>query len=271
MELFHRDLGGAGLPILILHGLFGSSRNWLTAGAALARFGRVRALDLRNHGGSPHAPTHSLDDLVDDLEEWIARHLGTGPAGERPVLVGHSMGGLAVMGFALRRPGRVRALIVVDMAPRAYPFHFEAQLEALRLDLSRFTTRAQVEAAVAPLLPDPEVRRFLLMNAERSDGGFRWVLNREALAQASFLSDAARLGAPGEVYPGPALFLAGGRSDHVQPEDVPLIRRLFPAARVETVPGADHWVQHSAPREFLRLTGGFLAGLADPADPRARG
>ena len=214
MELFHRDLGGTGRPIVILHGLFGSSRNWTAAGAALKAHGRVFALDLRNHGRSPHAPTHSLEDLADDLEEWVSRHLG-----EAPVLVGHSMGGLAAMACALRRPARAAALppaalVVVDMAPRAYPFHFEAQLAALALDLSRFSSREELERALEPLLPDRGMRQFLLMSAERAGEGYRWVLNGEALRKATFLEDAARLGAePAGQYRGPALFLAGERSD----------------------------------------------------------
>lgn len=255
MQLYHRDLGGQGRPIVILHGLFGSSKNWVSAGRALSPWGRVYALDQRNHGRSPHAPSHSLADLTADLGEWIGRHLA-----EPPVLIGHSMGGLAAMAFALQRPGRAGALVVVDIAPRVYPQRHEPQLRALGLDLSGFATRAQIDRALESLLPDPKERQFLLMSAERAGAEFRWVLNRQALERATFAQDFGRIPAASE-FRGPALFLLGGRSDHVRPEDLPEIRRRFPAARIETVPGADHWLHHSAPGEFRRLVGGFLESL----------
>jgi pimeloyl-ACP methyl ester carboxylesterase len=253
MDLFHRDLGGRGTPIVILHGLFGSSRNWVAAGRALTRYGRVLALDLRNHGESGHAATHSLFDLMGDLEEWTARHLD-----REPVLLGHSMGGLAAMGYALTRPERARALIVVDVAPRGYAEGHEPELAALRLDISRFASRGEIDRAMEPLLPDPQKRQFLQMNAERSGGGFRWRINRAALERATFSTDFSRVA--GE-YRGDALFLIGGQSDYVREEDHTLIRRFFPAARLEVIARGGHWLHNDAPAELQQAVGRFLEEL----------
>jgi len=111
--LFHRDLGGAGKPALIvLHGLLGSSRNWQSTGSDLAARYQVWALDLRNHGRSPHEAEMSYEAMVADVIAWMD---GQGIA--RAALMGHSMGGKVAMLLACRHPERVERLVVVDIAP----------------------------------------------------------------------------------------------------------------------------------------------------------
>ena len=176
MRLAHTAFGGQGPPLLILHGLFGSSKNWASVGRYLAGYCRPYALDLRNHGQSPRSPSHSLEDLVGDLEQWVRENLS-----EPPVLLGHSMGGLAAMGYALRHPSEVRALAVVDIAPRAYGHSYEAEFRALRLDLSAYKSRVEIDRALAVLLPDERTRRFFQTSLEPGPGGFRWTVNGPAL------------------------------------------------------------------------------------------
>lgn len=258
MRLHHRDFGGAGTPILILHALFASSKNWVSVGQHLSRHGHALALDLRNHGDSPHADSHSLADLVADVEQWAADNLAAAP-----VLLGHSMGGLAAMAYALRHPGDVRALIVVDIAPRYYGHRYEGELAALRLDLSRCRTRREVDEALAPLIPDPAVRSFFQMSVEKTEGpagGYRWKINGPALADSALLRGEGFELLEGR-YPGPALFVAGGASSFITPADHPLIRERFPAAQIHTIPGADHWLHHSAAAAFLAEVEDFLHSL----------
>jgi esterase len=250
MELSSLDFGGRGRRILILHGLFGSARNWVTVGRFLSHYGRAVALDCRNHGNSPHAPTHSLTDLIADLSGYIE-----GCCPEPPLLVGHSMGGLTAMGCALLYPEAIDGLIVVDIAPRAYSLDIEAELAALRIDLSGMKTRQEVDAAMAPLIPDRGLRQFLQLNLERQEGGFRWKLNVPALEQATFAAGLPAL--PGR-YEGRTLFVRGGASDYVPDSDLPLIARRFPRSTVETLPGADHWLHHSARPRFEAILERFL-------------
>jgi esterase len=179
MDLAFRDFGGSGPPILFLHGLFGSAQNWASVGRGLAAHGRCIGLDMRNHGRSPHAASHSLADCVADLREWAARHA------EGPVrMVGHSLGGLAAMGFAIAHPDLTEAVAVIDIAPRAYPLDHQQEFAALRTDLGGCASRAELDALLAPLLPDQPMRQFLLTNAVRSEDGrsFRWQLNVAGLA-----------------------------------------------------------------------------------------
>lgn len=84
-------------PIIVLHGLFGSSKNWLSVGDFLSQYADVYLLDLRNHGDSPHSSEHSIASMVEDIEVWVTKQKL-----EKPVILGHSMGGLVSMGFALK-------------------------------------------------------------------------------------------------------------------------------------------------------------------------
>lgn len=258
MELASRDLGGNGRPIVILHGLFGSSQNWSSMGRRLAGRGRCVAIDLRNHGDSPHASTHSLDDCVEDLRDWIERNLDAPPR-----LVGHSMGGLVAMGFAIAHPSMTAGLAVIDIAPRAYPLDHERELQALRTDISGCRTRGELDVLLAPILPDPLVRQFLLTNAVRAHGhagsgsaGFRWRLNVATLESSSISGDFSRVTGR---FEGPALFVAGGKSDYLREGDHEQVLRHFPRARIECIPSADHWPHVSAPQELEALLVAFLA------------
>src|ERR1019366_6953566 len=108
--LFHRDFGGGEAPAsVILHGMLGSSRNWQTVGRELGAARRVCALDLRNHGMSPHADSMTYDEMAGDVLAWMDAH-GVG----RAELIGHSMGGKVAMLLACRHPERVGRLVVVD-------------------------------------------------------------------------------------------------------------------------------------------------------------
>lgn len=256
MELAFRDLGGSGAPIVFLHGLFGSAQNWASVGRRLSDLGRAFALDLRNHGSSPHAPTHTLADSVEDLREWVARHAG----GSVLRLVGHSMGGLVAMAFAIGHPGSVGALAVIDIAPRAYPLDHEREFAALATDIGGAGSRADLDAMLAPVLPDPAARAFMLTNAvRRSPGqGFRWRIYTPALLASTISRD---FPAVTGAFEGPALFVAGGRSSYLTRNDHAEILRRFPRARIEVIPGADHLPHVSAPAELEAVLRCFLGSI----------
>jgi esterase len=255
VELGFREIGGEGRPIVLLHGLFGSSQNLSGVGRRLTPYGRVFSLDLRNHGGSPHTETHSLSDCVADVAGWAARHAG-GPIG----LLGHSMGGLVAMAFAIEHPRLTERLLVEDIAPRPYPLDHESEFRALATDISGCATRSELDALLAPLVPDAMVRGFLLANAVRDGRGFRWRLGLAALRSSTLLGDFGRLKGS---YGGPCLFLAGDRSASVRDADRASITSFFPHARVEVMPG-DHWLHVSAPGEFLPRVEEFFRNSGGP-------
>ncbi len=238
MLLFHRDLGGAGNPpLVILHGMLGSSRNWQTTGRDLAAKYHVLAPELRNHGASPHAAEMTYPAMVDDVLRWLnAQGLA------RVTLVGHSMGGKVAMLLACRHPGRVAGLVVVDIAPKGYfwPVRREEFAAMNALDLASLSSRAAAEQLLAPRISDWGMRKFVTTGLERAEGGpWRWTFNLPVLSAALATMEGNPLGTA-DRYDGPALFVTGAKSPYVGPGDHAAIRAHFPAARIETIPGAGH-------------------------------
>ena len=177
---------------------------------------------------------------------------------ETAMVIGHSMGGKTAMQFALQFPERVERLIVADMAPRAYaPAHEKIIAAQLALDLKSFATRQEIEDALAPEIPELVLRRFLLKNLGRNAAGeFFWKINLRGLAE-NYPSLREPVSHPGP-FTRPTLFIRGGKSNYLNPEDESLIRELFPQAKIQTIAGAGHWIHADAPDEFLRLAWEFL-------------
>lgn len=253
---------GSGPPLAILHGLFGSGRNWAAIAARLAAHWRVIRLDLRNHGGSDWADGMDYKALAADVHAALAA-LGIA----KFALLGHSMGGKTAMVEALVNPGAVERLVVVDIAPVAYPPRHLGHAEAMRaVDLTAARRRGDADRQLAAAIPDAAERAFLLQNlvfdTHFAQGRPRWRLNLAAIAHAMPALTGFPSFAPGARYDGPALFVAGGRSDYVRPEHEPEIRRLFPAARIARIADAGHWLHAEQPQQFLDLVTRFLAGDA---------
>jgi esterase len=247
MVQLNYNISGEGRPLIILHGLFGSARNWSGIARRLGEDYRVIAVDLRNHGDSGHAADMTYADMVADLY-GLLQELELDTAW----FLGHSMGGKAAMGFALTYPGKTAGLIVVDIAPVPYRTAHLPLLDAMQaLPLSELSGRDDAAARLqAAGVTDDLIRQFLLQNLVRRDGGYAWRLNLEALRRhmddlSSFPQDW-----PHSSYAGPACFLAGDDSDYLLPDYYPEIQRLFPAATVKTLPHAGHWVHADQPDAF---------------------
>ena len=252
LALHHRDLGGSGEPpTLLLHGLLGSSRNWQTAGSALAAGRRVYAIDLRNHGQSPHADTMSYDAMVADVLAWMDAH-GIAKA----ELVGHSMGGKVAMVLACRHPERVGRLVVVDIAPRDYSWpERRREFAAMNgLELRGLKSRAEAEARMEPLVPGWADRKFLTTNLERTGDGWAWQINLPAITAALGELEKNPL-VPHDRYLGPALFIAGEKSRYIAPADRAAILGHFPSARFEVIAGSGHTPHIEAREAFVSALG----------------
>ncbi len=268
VELNARELGGAGgAPLVLLHGLLGSGRNWQTAGAGLAEAagGReVWALDLRNHGKSPWHAVMTYEAMVADVLAWLdARGLGAVD------LMGHSMGGKVAMLLACRHPDRVRRLVVVDIAPKAYLSHgHRAEFAAMNeLRLAELQSRGEAELKMEGRVPDWAMRKFLTTNLERGeDGGWRWAINLPVLTaalpevEANPLREGLAGGESGDRFAGPVLFVRGGKSRYVSDEDAARVADVFPAARMETITAAGHNPHMETRAGFCAAVGVFLGG-----------
>jgi len=257
MQLHFKQLG-RGEPLILLHGLFGSSDNWLGVASKLAQNFHLFLVDLRNHGQSPHSDETSFSLMAADVVEFMdAQKL------DRANVLGHSLGGKTAMQLALDFPSRAEKLIVVDIALRAYsPSEHEKIFQALlALDLKKFQTRTQLEEALASEIPDLSLRRFLLKNLKTPaspDSSFTWKMNLSGLFKnypKIYEPIIART-----PFPGPALFLRGGKSRYVLDSDIPQIQTLFPHSKIEMITQAGHWVHADAPEEFMFHISAFLSG-----------
>jgi esterase len=248
-QLFHRELGGAGKPpLILLHGFLGSSRNWQTAGADLAADFRVFALDLRNHGKSPHADSMTYDDMVADVLAWM-----TTQQLSSATLVGHSMGGKVAMLLACRHPSRVARLVVVDIAPKDYfwPEHRNRFAAMNELNLADLRSRAEAEMRFEGRVPSWPMRKFLTTNLERTaTGGWEWQINLPVLTAAISTLEKNPL-RPDERFEGPTRFIAGGTSNYIESEDHATIRTHFPKAEIQTLANCGHNPHMEARESFV--------------------
>lgn len=239
------------LPLVIVHGLYGSARNWGAIARRLADIRDVIAVDQRNHGESPRDPVHDYPAMAEDLAEVI-QSLG----GQADVL-GHSMGGKATMQLALTRPQMIRRLIVADIAPVAYAHDQTQHIHAMRgLDLTGLTTRSEADRRLSATVQDPGLRAFFLQSLDLKATPPRWRLNLDVL-EAEMPKIVGWPGPQGQ-FDGPTLFLTGAESHYVRPEHREAIRQHFPAARFAKIPGAGHWLHAEKPREFEETVRVFL-------------
>jgi esterase len=256
MQLHFRELG-QGTPLVILHGLFGTSDNWQTLAKRWAEHHRVIVVDLRNHGRSPHSPEHSYALMSQDVLELFDQL--SLPA--TTTLLGHSMGGKVAMRFALDYPARLARLVVLDIAPRLSDMrHQDDILAGLNaVNLAALHSRQEADDALAQTIPQVGVRQFLLKNLYRQeDNSFAWRQNLAALT-AQMPAIGAEITAE-QPFLKPALFLRGGKSDYINTEDKLYgIPALFPNSQVETVVDAGHWLHAEKPEEVYQLVAAFAA------------
>ncbi|MFP4011135.1 MAG: alpha/beta fold hydrolase, partial [Spirochaetaceae bacterium] len=257
----------------VLHGLFGSGDNWRSSARVFSRKARVVLVDMPNHGMSPHTDDMRYPSMAESVRGLI-EELGLGGS----FVLGHSMGGKAAMALALRHPEVVRGLVVVDIAPRDYPpGHLEIIAGMREVAAASPSSRSEADRILARRVQNSAIRAFLLESLVRGgdggaaagdggdggagagagDGGYRWALNIDAIASCyEHLTSWPSLQGH---YEGPALFIAGGRSSYVGPEDTPEIERLFPRARLESIDNAGHWLHVEQRQVFTELVLDFLA------------
>ncbi len=259
MELFYRKYGEEGAqPLIILHGLFGLSDNWVTFARRIAMEGfEVFVIDQRNHGRSPHSGIFNYLALTDDLFDFIDEH-----EIENPILLGHSMGGKVAMRFALENPDFVKKMVVVDISLKAYPPRKQHKqiIEAMHaVDLSQVKNRREIEEGLTPLISELRIRQFVMKNIYRNEQNqFEWRPHLEGIEDnIDDLFDGIELH---KTFDKPSLFIKGGASDYIVQEDFDAIRTNFPHAEIITIADTSHWVHVEAPERFYQLCSGFMTG-----------
>lgn len=253
MKLHFKKIG-EGAPLMILHGLFGSSDNWQTLAK---KFGEnnfaVYLVDQRNHGRSAHADRFSYPDMSEDVFELI-----NDQKIDSIHLIGHSMGGKTSMDLAMNHPEKILKLVVVDMAPKKYPLQNKEVTDALlEINLNEIKTRKDVEHALAQKIKDAGTKQFLLKNLYWKENNILgWRFNLETISKnIDKMSDAIDFIKPFEK---PVLFIRGEKSNYITKDDEPLIKKYFPHAEIKTAPQSGHWVHADNPEWFFENCFEFL-------------
>ncbi len=259
MDLYYRKTG-SGSPLVIIHGLYGSSDNWMNISKRLAEKYTVYLIDQRNHGRSGFADSHTYNDMRDDLAEFFEKHNI-----EKATILGHSMGGKTAMWFAADFPEKVEKLVIADIAPKDYLqqkdesqfyLHQNILLAMQDIDFSMVKSRNDVDDFLAEKIDDERIRMFLLKNVAKNKKTkqFQWRVNAEVLydyleeivsgVNIHWLDDRI----PITAYP--VIFIRGLLSKYIQDEDKELIKEIYPEARIVDIPEAGHWLHAEQPQKF---------------------
>jgi pimeloyl-ACP methyl ester carboxylesterase len=253
MKLFYRKYG-SGPPLVILHGLYGSSDNWVTIARKISDYFTVYLPDQRNHGQSPHSSGHNYNVLSHDLFEFVEDHKI-----DKFILAGHSMGGKVAINFALNWPERINSLIVIDISPFRsidndnlfYRQHKEILETVLSIKLTGLRSRSEAEALLAEKIDSERIRGFLLKNLQRTEAGsFKWKLNAKSLLDnLDYIMDGIRKPGPDTtpVTGFPVTFVKGEESDYLQLTELKEIQKVFPVAEIIIVKNAGHWIHTESP------------------------
>nr|WP_298415564.1 alpha/beta fold hydrolase [uncultured Halomonas sp.] len=258
VELYYQDSseqdsgGQDGVPLIVMHGLFGSADNWRSHVKQWQQKRRVITVDLRNHGRSPHAEEMGYAVMAQDVIALLDKL-----EIERCDLLGHSMGGKVAITVARLAPERLSSLIVADIAPVAYGHDHESVFAALRRVVEgEPTSRKEADALMAEAVETPAVRMFLATNLVRGDDDvmrLRVGLDEIEAAYEDIIAEPAGEG----VYEGPTLVLRGANSGYVSDKLLPQLKEVLPQAEIETL-DAGHWLHAEVPEAFRRAVNEFL-------------
>jgi len=246
MKLNFKQLG-EGEPLIIVHGLFGSLDNWMTMARALANKFQVFLVDQRNHGKSPHHDQMTYSQMANDIKEFIQDQ-----SLEKVNLIGHSMGGKAIIQFALNHSNLINKMVVIDIGIKKYPMHHQKILAGLHaLNLDSLESRKQARERISEFIEIESVQMFLLKGLFRKpEGGYGLKFNFKVLEEQmpEILSEVR--GASSDVN---VLFVRGEHSGYILDEDFEEITEQFPLAKIETVNGAGHWIHAEKPSELQEI------------------
>ena len=246
MKLYSKIYGDKGQDLIVIHGLFGMSDNWNSLGKQFAKYCKVHLIDLRNHGRSPHAEDFNYKVMCEDVLEYMDDHNI-----QKPILLGHSLGGKVAMKFAFTYPDKIEKLIVADIAPRSYntDFHQNLLSTLYRLPLENFEKREEIDRVLSETYKDTGMRLFLLKNLYRNEKKeFAWRFNIEVLLEkVSNIQEADFIKGVCDV---PTHFIRGENSNYITTEDKLIINKHFSDFSIATIEGAGHWLHAENPERF---------------------
>ena len=253
-DLYYGD-SGSGKVLVILHGLFGSHKNWQSHARRFAEFARVIAIDLRNHGSSFHADEMNYDLMAADVAQTLEQlNLS------RCDILGHSMGGKVAIKLALNHAELVDRLVIADIAPVSYEHDYDHLIDPiLALSLSNLESRKQADQLLKPDIGDDLLRAFLLQNLVQEGEQWRWRVNWTAIKDQLPELTGFALSSQQWCVDAPTLFINGGKSPYIGKLEQEVIKAHFSEVEFATIPSAGHWLHTEKPAEFSRLVVDYLS------------
>jgi esterase len=252
IPLYHKIIG-EGDPLIITHGLFGMSDNWSTFAKKMAKERMVILVDARDHGRSPHTDEINYELMAEDLarvmeDNWI----------HHADVIGHSMGGKAVMKLACLHPRMINNLIVVDIGPGKNPDRHTDIFNAMEsIDLHGTDSRKEIEEKLLDDIHSVSTVRFLMKNLarEKNRKGFRWKMNLPLLKK-HFQDILAPIDL--EQVDIRTLFIKGEESNYIDKTQEEIIAEHFLNYTIANIPKAGHWVHADQPDAFYNTIYDFL-------------
>ncbi|AGD97934.1 alpha/beta superfamily hydrolase [Blattabacterium sp. (Blatta orientalis) str. Tarazona] len=253
--ILHSRIFGKGKPILVFHGLFGSGENWISFAEKFSQTYQVHLLDIRNHGKSFFSEKMNYDLISEDLLEYINYYNLI-----HPILIGHSMGGRAVMKFSINYPSIPKKIIIVDIGPRSYSSTYHKKIiQVLKnVDFDIIKTRKDLDLFLKSFISSVEIRSFFSKCTYRKKDGklaFRFYLlgienNYSYLIQEEI---------QGGIFDNPALFYAENIRIILSIKIFFAYKNFFQKQNC-SCKKANHWIHVDNPIDFYREVSDFLSG-----------
>lgn len=286
MKFFYRELGSfEGQTLMIIHGWLGMSNHWLNIGRFLADCGyHVIIPDLPNHGRSFHTDMFSYDSMAHFLHDFLQKH-----SSDKPILMGHSMGGKIAMKMLDMYTNEYEKCIIIDILPKDYPELTRKGGIAdiiLKTPLSQFEYRKDLADHLQKSVSDKGWLTLLLQNVETksitTDTNRAEIKGRKDFTKGRFTetkrrfnflqwrSNAIMLAENMPTIAGnvdlqpittPTLLIRGSKSEFTKTEDLYSFSNVFGNSRILTMEDCSHWLFVDKPALFLKEVCTYLDGI----------
>ncbi|EDV22190.1 Protein ABHD11 [Trichoplax sp. H2] len=249
-------------PVFVLHGLFGSKRNWRTVSGILANKlqRKIINLDARNHGDSPHASEMGYHVMANDVQQMIMQVNNGSPT----TLIGHSLGGRTAMTMALSSASNsIDKLVIADIAPttsvtQLANWKTPSYIKILRsVNLDNYTSKREIEEYLVDKITDDTYRKFILMNLVYEKKKISWKINLDAIN--ANIHNLVAIPDTKRQYDGKVLFIVGEKSTYINSDNLDDIKKFFPKYEMKVIAGAGHLLHVERPQEFTDIVMEFIS------------
>ncbi|WP_185873846.1 alpha/beta fold hydrolase [Blattabacterium cuenoti] len=253
--ILYSKIFGNGLPILVFHGLFGNGDNWISFAKKFSKNYQVHLVDIRNHGNSFSSKEMNYDLISKDILKYINHYKL-----KNIIMLGHSMGGKAVMHFSLSYPLIPKKIIIVDISPRAYLLNNNKNIIQIlkNVNFNIINTRKDLNNFLKPFIKDIKIRSFFSKSTFIKKNGklaFRFFLFGIEKNYFHLIQEKINYS---NTYNHPILFLRGKNSNYILNKDYSLIKKFFPKAEIIIIKKSSHWIHIDNPIDFYKVIDNFL-------------